>query len=270
MNHQRVEHGLGLLFRLAELVLAYRGVEAARPVLEEIGRRSGEEPRVLERIGDLLFNAEHFEEARPYYDEVLQKEPGCAGALSRVAIIYARQERLEEAAGVARQIFAKGLVGRIVSEYRQAVGYSPEDAGSQIKMGEFYRQMGFLEEAIQEFYQASRDPGKMLLAVNHLALAFKEKGYRDLAIRQFLKALDQPGFMDEDLLDLRYNLGQVLEEEGRFNEALQAYQECYAVDIRFRDVSDRIEILFERLQSDSEGAGFAEHGESTDTWGREV
>jgi tetratricopeptide (TPR) repeat protein len=110
----------------------------------------------------------------------------------------------------------------------------------------------------------------MLLAVNHLALAFKEKGYRDLAIRQFLKALDQPGFMDEDLLDLRYNLGQVLEEEGRFNEALQAYQECYAVDIRFRDVSDRIEILFERLQSDSEGAGFAEYGESADNWGREV
>ncbi len=270
LNHQRVEHGLGLLFRLAELVLAYRGVEAAHPVLEEIGRRSGEEPRVLEQIGDLLFNAEHFEEARPYYDEVLRREPGCAGALSRVAIIYARQERLEEAAGVARQIFAKGLVGRIVSEYRQAVGYSPEDAGSQIKMGEFYRQMGFLEEAIQEFYRASRDPGKMLLAVNHLAMAFKEKGYRDLAIRQFLKALDQPGFMDDDLLDLRYNLGQVLEEEGRFNEALQAYQECYAVDIRFRDVSERIEVLFERLQSDSDGGNLGEYGEPADNWGREV
>jgi len=252
LNHEREEQGLSLLFRLAGLMLSHRGVDAVRPVIEEIRRRGGEDILVLEQIGDLLFNEGLFEDARPLYDEVLQREPGRPESLSRVAIIYAREERLEEAAGLARQIFARGLVGRIVSEYRQAVGYASNEAGSRIKMGEFYRQMGFLEEAIQEFQWASRDPGKMLQAVNHLALAFREKGYRDLAIRQYLKALEQPGFMDEDLLELRYNLGQILEEEKRFKEALQAYQECYAVDIRYRDVSDRIEVLFERLESSSE------------------
>ena len=254
LNHNRAEHGVGLLFRLAGLLLIHRGLEATRPVLEELRRRSGEDVGVLEQIGDLLFNQGLFEEARPIYHEVLEREPGRAESLSRVAIIYAREGRLEEAAGVARQIFAKGLMGRIIQEYRLAVGYAPNDAGSHIKMGEFYRQMGFLEEAIGEFQRAARDPAKMLLAVNHLALAYREKGYRDLAIRQFLKALEQPGFSDEELLDLRYNLAQVLEEEKRFNEALQAYQECYAVDIRFRDVADRIEVLFEKIQS-SPGMG---------------
>lgn len=254
LNHDRAEHGVELLFRLAGLLVSHRGLEATRPVLEELRRRSGENATSLERIGDVLFNQGLFEEARPIYHEVLEKEPGRAESLSRIAIIYAREGRLEEAAGVARQIFAKGLVGRIIDEYRLAVGYAPNDAGSHIKMGEFYRQMGFLEEAIGEFQQASRDPAKMMAAVNHLALAYREKGYRDLAIRQFQKALDQPGYSDEELLDLRYNLAQVLEEEERFKEALQAYQECYAVDIRYRDVADRIEVLFERIQS-SPGKG---------------
>lgn len=250
LNHDRAQHGVELLFRLAGLLVSHRGLEATRPVLDELRRRSGGDASTLERIGDVLFNHGLYEEARPIYNEILEREPDRAESLSRVAIIYAREGRLEEAAGLARQIFAKGLFGRILEEYKQAVGYAPNDAGSHIKMGEFYRQMGFLEEAIGEFQQASRDPGKMLQAFNQLAMAFREKGYRDLAIRQFQKALEQPGFSDEELLDLRYNLAQILEEEHRYKEALQAYQECLVVDLSYRDVSERVDLLFEKMNAE--------------------
>lgn len=249
LNHGKVQHGLTLLFRLANLNLKHRSLDSARPVLDEIRRRSGDNVGVLERIGEILFNQGLLEEARPIYNEVLSKDPARAESLSRVAIIYAREGRLEEAAGVARQIFAKGLVGRIIEEYQMALGYGSNDASYHIKMGEFYQQMGFVEEAIGEFNKAISDPAKMLVAVNHLALAFREKGYQELAIKQYLKAMDQPGFSDEDLLDLRYNLAEVFEQEGRLKEALQAYQECYAVDIRFRDVSECIERLFDQVEA---------------------
>lgn len=251
LSHGMEEHGIELLFRLVHLNLEYRNLEAARPVLDEIRVRSGDTAEVLEKIADILFGEGLLDEARVIYHEVLAKEPERAESLSRVAIIYAREGRLEEAAGVARQIFAKGLVGRIIEEYSQALGFAPGDASYHIKMGEFYRQMGFLEEAIIEFGIASRDPAKMLIAVNDIALVFRDKGYSDLAIKQLQKALDQPGFSDEELLELHYNLAEVLEGEGRLDEALQAFQECYAVDISFRDVSDRIDALLEASEQSS-------------------
>lgn len=250
LSHDRVDQGIEHLFTLAQTLVEHRGLDSARPVLNELKRSAPDDVRNLERIGDILFAQGLFEEARPIYHEVLEKEPGRAEALSRVAIIYAREGRLEEAAGVARQIFSKGLVPLIIDEYCKAVHYSPDDPGSHIRLGQFYRQMGFLEEAISEFQKAARDPGKLLVAFNHLALCFKEQGYRELAIRQLQRALEQPGYSDDELLETRFHLGQALEEEGRLKEALQAYQECYAVDIRYRDVAERIDRIEQMQQAE--------------------
>lgn len=249
LSHDRTEQGIEHLFHLAQSLVTQRGLEAARPILEELRRTAAGDVRFLERVADVVFSQGLFEEARPIYHEVLEMEPGRPEALSRIAIIYAREGRLEEAAGVAKQIFAKGLVPMIIDEYRHVTGYKPHDAGSHIRLGQFYQQLGFLEEAITEFLAASEDPAKLLLAYNHLALCFSQQGYRKLAIRQLQKALDLPGYEEEDLLETRFNMANALEEEGLYKEALGAFQECYAVDIRYRDVAQRIERILEMMQS---------------------
>ena len=67
---------------------------------------------------------------------------------------------------------------------------------------------------------------------------------------------------DEELLDLRYNLASVLEAEGRYDDAISAYQECYAVDIKFRDVSERLEKLFEKVGDEAAGGDEGYGGDS--------
>ena len=259
INHDMRQRGLELAFTLASLLLDYRSLEAARPVFEEIRHYSQEDPATLERVADLLFERGYRDESCPIYKEVLEREPSRPQSLSRVSIIYALEGKLEEAAGLARQILAKGLLGKITEEYSQALNFSPTDVSYHIKMGEFYRQLGFLEEAIGEFYKAVSDPAKVLEAVNSLALTFQEKGYRDLAIKQLQKIMEQPGFSDDELLDLRYNLASILQAEGRYEDAIQAYQECYAVDIKFRDVAERLDELFEKV-----GEGGGNNGGSED------
>ena len=61
------------------------------------------------------------------------------------------------------------------------------------------------------------------------------------------------------MLDLRYNLASILQAEGRYEDAIQAYQECYAVDIKFRDVAERLDELFEKV-----GEGGGNNGGSED------
>ncbi|MEW6280314.1 MAG: tetratricopeptide repeat protein, partial [Candidatus Eremiobacterota bacterium] len=261
LAHDRVAQGIEHLFHLAQSLVELRGFEAARPVLDELHRTAAEDVGFLERVGDVLFSQGLFEEARPIYHEVLEMEPGRPLALSRIAIIYAREGRLEEAADVAKQIFAKGLVPMIIEEYKRATGYKPNDPGSHIRLGQFYQQLGFLEEAIGEFQAAARDPGRLLVACNQLALCFSQQGYRGLAIRQLQRALDLPGYEEEDLLETRFNLANALEEGGQYMEALGAFQECYAVDIRYRDVAQRIERLMERMQAAEADSAPAEASE---------
>ncbi len=200
-------------------------------------------------LTNILFEQSLFEEARPFYRKVLDLEPGRPDSLSRIAIIYAREGRLEEAADVAKHIFSKGLVSRIISEYKTATSFTQGEASSHIRLGQFFRQMGFLEEAIREFLLASADHGKYLTATNCLAECFRQKGYPQLAVKQFQRALEQPGFRDEDFLELRFNLACTLEQMGQMKAALAAFQECYVIDIRYRDVASRIEVLMEKMQA---------------------
>lgn len=247
LTHDRTEQGIEILFQLADKLIQYRSLEHARPVLDELLRIAQDNPAFLERVGDVLFHQGKFEEARPIYAEVLEKEPGRPESLSRVAIIYAKESRWEDAADIARQIFSKGLVSKIIREYRAVTGFRPGDAGSHLRLGQFYQQLGFVEEAIIEYGLAAKDPSKFLMACNQLALCFSQQGYSDLAVRQFQIALETPGYQDEEQLDLRYFLGRTLEDLGRYKEAMHAYQECFVVDIRYRDVAQRIEGLGDKM-----------------------
>ncbi len=247
---EQEEEAISILFELASASISHVGLENSRAILDELKERSKGNPENLERLGDVLFAQTLFEEARPFYREVLELEPGRSDSLSRIAIIYAREGRLEEAADVAKQIFSKGLVSRIIREYKKATSFTKGEASSHIRLGQFFRQMGFLEEAIREFLTASSDSVKVLTATNYLSECFRQKGYPQLAVKQFQKALDQPGFREEDFLELRFNLACTLEEMGQKQAALAAFQECYVIDIRYRDVASRIEVIMESMQAE--------------------
>jgi tetratricopeptide (TPR) repeat protein len=248
LAHDRTDHGIETLFKLSSRLVEFRDLSAARPVLDELLRTAQDNVPFLERVGDVLFQQGLFEEARPIYHEVLEKEPGRSQSLSRVAIIYAKEGRLEDASHLARQILAKGLVGKFLSEYEQVTGFIAGDSGSHMRRGKLYQKMGFIEEAILEYRRSAHDPNRILQAYNQMALCFEQQGYRELASLQLQKALDLPGYQEEDLLEIRFNLACALEEDGRYKEAMQAFQECYVVDIRYRDVAQRIEALSQKMQ----------------------
>ncbi len=250
LNHDMHERGMDILFRLLSMILTYRGYEAALPLMDELRQRSLGNANVIEKLGDALFIKDMLDEARLVYEEVLDISPDNVSALSRLAVIYARDNKLDEIAALSRKVVTDGLIGRVVKEYTDVLRADNDEFTFHLRLGEFFQQIGFLDEAIVEYDKASRDPAKVLQAVNHLAMAFSKKGYNSLATKQLVRILEQPGFSDEELLELRYNLAHIWEEEGQIKEALQAYQDCYAVDLDFRDVADRIDDLLSKTDGD--------------------
>jgi len=65
----------------------------------------------------------------------------------------------------------------------------------------------------------------------------------DLSEKWYRKGLDSKGFPDDVYNGLRYDLGELLEEQGKNDEALAVFKEVYASNANYREVKEKIDAL---------------------------
>jgi tetratricopeptide (TPR) repeat protein len=106
--------------------------------------------------------------------------------------------------------------------------------------------MGLLDEAIGAFQKALRSTENRVRTYEALGQCFLEKGQFQVAATILARALAEPAVAaseDEQLVGVLYLAGYASEALQRWGDALAYYQRVSAVDIQFRDVSDRISAL---------------------------
>jgi tetratricopeptide (TPR) repeat protein len=109
--------------------------------------------------------------------------------------------------------------------------------------------MGLLEEAISEFQKVAKSEDKgpafryAMQCCTLLGLAFMEKGQPAIAAIWYERALQTPGLDQESILALRYDLGVAQELAGDKAAAVKSFSQVYAMNIDYRDVSERISQL---------------------------
>jgi tetratricopeptide (TPR) repeat protein len=145
-----------------------------------------------------------------------------------------------------------GPLGDLFEEFRSELGESSdehEDLETHYNLGIAYREMGLLEEAISEFQKVASSADKGLAfryamqCSTLLGLAFMEKGQPGIAAIWYERALKTPGLDQESILALRYDLGVAQELAGDTNAAISSFSQVYAMNIDYRDVSERIALL---------------------------
>ncbi len=118
-----------------------------------------------------------------------------------------------------------------------------EDAQAHYDLGVAFKEMGLLDEAISEFQKALRSPEARLQAAEALGTCFFDKDQYEVAATVLRRAIDTDPGEDEEKIGLLYRLGRCEEAQSRPAEALNWYQRVFAVDINFRDVTDRVNSL---------------------------
>ncbi len=118
-----------------------------------------------------------------------------------------------------------------------------EDSSSHYDLGCAYRDMGLVDEAITEFQIAARNPDYRLRAIEMLGSCFAEKGEHRIAVKVLLRALQVPGYKDEDLIEVFYAMGRSYEELGDKGQAVEWYERVMGCDVRFKDASQRATAL---------------------------
>jgi tetratricopeptide (TPR) repeat protein len=109
-----------------------------------------------------------------------------------------------------------------------------------------YQEMGLLDEAIKEYQEAvglvqPNDPMRRFFqCANLLGHCFMQKEMPHLALTWYQRALESPGLGDEEKQGIWYELALAYEAEGDLSNAGRYFEQVYAENINFRDVSERV------------------------------
>jgi tetratricopeptide (TPR) repeat protein len=142
----------------------------------------------------------------------------------------------------------------IFDEFREAVEDEGEeeadgDFDTHYQMGLAYREMGLLDQAVEEFQSAAGRVAsgdgtpRFLQCCNMLGHCFMEKGMPRPAALWFKRGLEAPGHTEDEYQAMRYDLGTAYERMGDNGRAIEVLSEVYAIDVSYRGVADRLREL---------------------------
>ena len=202
-------------------------------------------------LADLYVRASRYDDALQALDDATKaagrSDPQIERTCSSIkvkkydAAIAAATEKGDQATASALE---KEKADFIYDDALQMVKRYPNDLQFRYELGFQYFQRGLYNEAIEEFQLAQRNPQRRTRALYYLGLCFKAKGLRDMAFEQLKKAASEITLMDEIKKDVVYEMGILADQMGRKDEAIGYFKEIYAVDIKYRDVAQRIEASY--------------------------
>lgn len=118
-----------------------------------------------------------------------------------------------------------------------------------------YKEMGLMEDAIKEFQDAinmveiNDGTRRYFQCANLLGHCFMMKGMPNLAQTWFKRALDTEDLNDEEIQAMNYELANAYEASGEKEKAFKYFEQVYALDVDYRDIVQRIQNLRENYSS---------------------
>lgn len=131
---------------------------------------------------------------------------------------------------------------------------SEEDYAAHYDLGIAYKEMGLLDEAINEFQIATKGGEQRLKAFETIGQCFLEKDQPKFAVRQLRRGIKLTGYAEEQYIGLHYYMGIAYEEIEDYEKAIKEFEEVYILNINFKDVHERLERLNEMVSSDKQSS----------------
>jgi tetratricopeptide (TPR) repeat protein len=142
-------------------------------------------------------------------------------------------------AALRRELHEHRLAGA-----RALVERYPNDMEARYRLGTLLYEADAIDDAISQFQTSQRSPKVRVASLLGLGACFQAKGLFDLAVLQYETAKSEVTAMDDTKKNLIYQLGLCYEQMGQPEKAIGEFKQIYAVDIGYRDVSDRINAFY--------------------------
>lgn len=132
----------------------------------------------------------------------------------------------------------------IFDDIAERVTRYPNDQHLRYELALQYFKYDHLDDAIQQFQIAQKNPKDKVSSLYHLAICFRKKGLYDLAVSQLEEAIELIPSMTTEKMDIYYLLGEIALEEKRLDDAAKYFKEIYKVNVGYRDIAKHIENIY--------------------------
>lgn len=229
-----------------------RDPDDIRHMIERIEQQisEGEESiDVHRKLADLYFRAERFDDSIKIYDWITEKMGSLDPAIDRsiekcnVAIYNKRIEELNGEGGKDEQIqeLETAKYNYRLERAVERVNNYPNDTLLRYNLAVVYWEGGYVDNALEQFQIAQKNPNKRLSAIVYLGRCFQSKGQHDLAVEQFQKAIDAMPVMDKDKMNALYHLGVTYDDMSQAEKAMTCFKEIYQANVNYMDVAQRMD-----------------------------
>ncbi len=230
--------------------------DVAERLIAEYESRLQTEPdnlKLVRSLAELYTQKNQFDRAVSLYERIKSTELGNDPSLERaMAETNVRRfgheiEKLDPAAADYAEQSARLNADKLayqVAECQKRVEKYPTDLAFRFEMGVLYFQAGKIGEATKEFQKAQANPHKRIAALNYLAQCFAKRKIFDLAASTLQDAIKEKPVFDEEKKELIYNLGCVLENLGKKEDAIEQFKVIYKADTSYRDVEAKVDAYY--------------------------
>ncbi|MFA5043598.1 MAG: tetratricopeptide repeat protein [Kiritimatiellia bacterium] len=237
---------------LEKEAMAVKDGKSAELLIHDLEGRVKREPENVNyrrALANLYMQATRFDDARHTIDEAKRLSGAQDPQLDQMlAAVQLKQFDFEIAqcrengdlAGVKTKETARNEF--VFKNTEARIERYPNDLPLRYDYGVLLFERGMLNEAVQQFQMAQRNPRNRVRSLYYMARCFKQKQQFDMARDQLEKAAAELPEMDDLKKDIFYQLGETLEAQGDIATAVNRYyKEIYQVDIGYKDVAAKIE-----------------------------
>jgi len=231
------------------ICLKKRGAEEeAQKALEKALKIDPHHPALQEYFPELAVEEEVKEEVK---EEKVAKEEKKEEVVAEINFEELLKEE-EEAISIKLQEPTPGEenIDYLLEQFKEKIfeNISTEDFSSHYDLGLSYKEMGLIDEAINEFKIAMRGERERLKSLEMLGLCYEDKGELKTAELIYKRAIEKETQKDPvKMLAFHYHLGDIYARQGKLKEAIKEFKEIVEIDPEFGDVKEKIKQLSKQL-----------------------
>ena len=225
----------------------------AEHLIAEYEKRLKDDPdnlKLIRSLAELHCRIKHFDKSIGYYERFNKTNLRSDAAVDRAIVdtkLLQFDWRIEQAGEAEagelsdeRKVFEMEQIQRLSERY-------PSDLSLRYDLGVLQLEACEITAAIQSFQRAQANPHREIASLMHIGRCFAKRGMNDMAAGTLQKALDKKEVMDDEKMDLHYQLGCVLDSMERRDESIDQFKIIYERDIGYRDVGERVDAYYASL-----------------------
>ena len=213
----------GLLYCLEKLNKEDETIEE----LIELSKINVNNANYLYRIAKIFFSKGDLEHAVTYFDRTLRAAPDHVESLTYLGLIMFHASQTKEA----------------VVYLTKAVQADPKNYRAYYFLGRLYKDGRAFTKAIICFETAQISPKFKVRSLFQKGICYTELNEPDKAIKEYKKGLSHSsGTENKDLLlASKHALAGLYEKKGKFNEAIEQWEDIHNKNANYKDVAQKLE-----------------------------